>query len=286
MTPSESIFDNRKMYKTRFFYSSNSVPAEIEALLARKSQNCTAMAQKPVSSHVFTSNILAGQCKMSQRSATPPALQATVARNDLSQPIVHPSEEVCVDVSPNAVKNSDSPTQKHISGRSFSFESTGHGFESYENGVPESFDSVVPGKECSFGHSVQPHVFTPTPDLAETEVVGKIDVITDVQNTANVVGHGFESHCSTGTSVTSGPTSVTDVHKPHVTPSCKKMVHCGKGFDSWADKSIPKVPSVNSGFKIYDQLCPIYDVRNMAMEEKFINTIILPIKVTRVSQWV
>ena len=144
--------------------------------------------------------------------------------------IVHPSEEVCVNVSPNAVKNSDSPTQKHTSGRSFSFESTGHGFESHENCVPESLDIVVPGKECRLGHSVQSRVFTRTPDLAETEVVGKRDVITDVQNTknlsANVVGHGFESHCITGTSVTSGPTSVTDVQKPHVTPSCKKMVHC------------------------------------------------------------
>ena len=106
MTPSESTFDNRKMYKTRFFYSSGSVPAEIEALLARKSQNCTTMAQKPVSSCVFTSNILAGQCKMSQRSDNPTALQATVAGNDLSQPIVHPSEEACVDVSPNVSPNS------------------------------------------------------------------------------------------------------------------------------------------------------------------------------------
>ena len=140
VTPSELIFDNRKMYKTRFFYSLGSVPAEIEALLARKSQNCTTMAQKPVSSRVFP----AGQCKLSQRSDTRTALQATVAGNDLSQPIVHPSEELCVDVSSKAVKNSDSPIQEHTSGRSYPFESTGHGFESYKNGLPKSIDIVVP----------------------------------------------------------------------------------------------------------------------------------------------
>ena len=121
-------------------------------------------------------------------------------------------------------------------------------------------------------------MFTLNPELAETEVVGKRDVITDVQNTKilspNVVGHGFESHCITGSSMTSGPTSVTEVQQPHVTPSCKKMVHCVEGIDSSVDRSISEVPSVNSAFKKYDQLCPIYDVSNISMEEKFINTII------------
>ena len=66
-----------------------------------------------------------------------------MAGNDLSQPIVHSSEGLGVDVSPNAVQYSDSPVQGHTTGRSLTFESTGHGFESYNNGVPQSPDIVT-----------------------------------------------------------------------------------------------------------------------------------------------
>ena len=108
VAPSELIVENEKVYKTRFFYSSGIVPTEIEALWARKSQNCTAMAQKPVSSRFFTSRNNAGVYKMSQRSKTRiglcgDTLQATVASNDVSQPIVHSSGGFSDDISPKAV---------------------------------------------------------------------------------------------------------------------------------------------------------------------------------------
>ena len=265
------------MYKTRFFYSSSSVPSQIKALLARKSHNCMTVAQKHVSSCVFTSNMSSGQYKLSQRSKTHIGVQATVAGNDLSQPIVHFSEVLCVDVLPNAVQYSHSPVQGHTIGRFFTFESTGHGFESYNNGVPQSPDIVIPN-DCSLDHSVDSSMSTPPLSLVETEVVGNRDAIIDVKNktilSPHIVGHGFESHSTTGNFVASGPASVTEVQQPDATPPHMAMVHCVKGFDSCVDKSSSEVPSVNLAFKKYDQLRPIYDVNNMAMEEKFISTII------------
>ena len=228
VTPSELTSVNRKMYKNRFFYNSSSVPSQIEALLARKSQNCTTLAQKPVNSRVFTSNMFAGQCKMSQRSNNCIGVQATVAGNDLGQPIVQPSGERCVDVVPNAVQYSGDPVQGHTTGRSPTFESTGHGFESDNNGISRSPDIVKPN-EKNLGHIVDSHTSTPTLSLSEIEVMGNreatSDAKTEIPLSPNVVGHGFESHSVTGKFVATGPEHVTE-EQPEATPSHGPVVHC------------------------------------------------------------
>ena len=58
------------------------------------------------------------------------------------------------------------------------------------------------------------------------------------------------------------------------------------GFDSCKKVSTSKLSSVNATLEKVNQPCPIYDVNNVAKEEKFISTIILPIKVTKLFLWV
>ena len=273
VTPSELTLGNRKMYKNRFFYNSSSVPSQIEALLARKSQNCTTLAQKPVNSRVFTSNMFAGQCKMSNKRI---GVQATVSGNDLGHPIVQPSGERGVGVVPNAVQYSGNPVQGHTTGRSPKFESIGHGFESDNNGMSPSPDIVKPN-EKNLGHIVDSHTSTPTLSLSEIEVVGNRDATSDakieIPLSSNVMAHGFESDSATAKFVATGPEHVTE-EQPEATPSYGPVVHCVQGVGPWVDKSTSNGPSVNIACKKYDRLCPLYDVNNVAMEDKFINTII------------
>ena len=87
------------------------------------------------------------------------------------------------------------------------------------------------------------------------------------------MGHGFESHSATGKFVATGPEHVTE-EQPEATPSHGPVVHCVQGVGPWVDKSTSNGPSVNIACNKYDRLRPIYDVNSMAMEDKFINTII------------
>ena len=154
------------------------------------------MAQKPVTSRFFTSRNTAGVCQMPQRSKTRIALcsdslQAMVASNDVSQPIVHSSVESTDDVLPNVVHSPNQSNKEHTTGRSPQFESTGHGFESHHDGVPTSPVTVVPESGCK-----HPAL---APDLCSAEVVGSKNVTMNSQSEKmsplEVSGHEFESHC-------------------------------------------------------------------------------------------
>ena len=287
VAPSVLTVENEKVYKTRFFYSSGIVPKEIEALLARKSQNCTTMAQKPVTSRFFTSRNTATVCQMSQRSKIhiglcSDSLQATVASNDVSQPIVHSSGESTDDVLPNVVHNSNQSNEEHTTVRSPQFESTGHGFESHHDGMPTSPDIVVPESGCESNINIGSYVPALSPDLYSTDVVGSKNVTMNSQSEKNspleVSGHRFESHYIA--------TSAAGVQQPSVTTSGIQTVHSVEGSDSCVNESIPKSISVNTVFNECDQLCFIYDVNNAAMEEKSLILSSLPTKVTKVFQYV
>ena len=283
VTPTKASGDDSVAPNGLIAQNSEIVPTEIEDLLARKSQNCTSLAQKAVRSRWFTSSNTASLCKVSQRSKTriglsTDTLQARLATNDVSQPIVHSSEGSIDDVSPNAVQKAQNSTQEHTIGRSPQFESTGHRFESFSDGVPTSPQIVCAESGCQSGNIAVSQISALAPDLYSVDMESNENVITNSQGSKmlslEIGGHGFESHCTTAKDAASGATNVPEIQQPLATASGIQTVYSIEGFDSCVNESIAKSPSVNTALGKCDQPCPIYDVNNMAMEEKFINTII------------
>ena len=133
--------ENDKVYNTRFFYSSKVVPTEVEALLARRPQNCTVLSKNFVRSRFFSRTGISSLCKVSQ--VVPETciglganqIRSSIVNNDISQPIAHPSTVNGDDVLHNAFQRTNySPQVDGTTGMSRGFESTGPGFESRGHG--------------------------------------------------------------------------------------------------------------------------------------------------------
>ena len=231
-----------KAYKTRFFYNSRVVPSNVDALLVRKHHQYDMFSSNIVRPRVF-SKTAQQACNTSLDAG---GSMYHVTHNDSSHPNVHSSIGVGdVETAENSANN---PAADEGPG----FESIGPGFESVMAGYKVTEHKT---KHSTSGHvSREPVIVNPT-------------------------GHGFQSF--------------------QVTHRDSSMNQEGKGFfeqDSYfvdnPDLTLPKInglgvdssvnndintsclSSVNAVTDKANQLCPIYDVNNVGMEEKFGNTII------------
>ena len=118
---------------TRLFYSSKVVPTEVEALLARRHQNCTVLSNS-VKSCVFSRTDISRVSQVvpeTRISLGANQTRSSVENNDLSQPIVHPSTVNGDDGLYNALQKANYSRQDDKTrGRTPGLESTGPGFES------------------------------------------------------------------------------------------------------------------------------------------------------------
>ena len=173
-----------------------------------------------------------------------------VTHNDLSHPNVHSNRGVgdgTIGYNIDGVKNSP---QNPATDKAPGFKSDGPGFK--------SLMAMYESSECEIKHSGSGYV---SRDMAISEPNG----------------HGFESSQVTDLVVLlvgqeSGEQDSGSAGRSDLTSS--KSV--GPGFESGVDKDMTtnSRSSVNAATDEVNQLCPIYDVNNVGMEEKFVNTII------------
>ena len=238
---------DEKAYKTRFFYNSRVVPSKVNALLTRKHHKCEVLSLNTVRSRVF--NKTAQQvCNTSLGAGR---LVSKVTHNDFSYLSIHSNRgDVTMGNDIDVVEKISihNPATNKTPG----FESGGPGFESLTAGYESSEHET---NQSSSGY------------VSRNVVVEK------------PTGHGFES------------SQVNDLvisMNQEVQESCEQNSYSvgnpdltlpksvGPGFDSCVKEDISTscLTSVNAVTDKANQLCPIYDVNNVGMEEKFVNTII------------
>ena len=234
---------DEKMYRTRFFYNSKVVPSKVNALLVRKRHKFDMLSSDIVRSRVF--NKTAQQtCNISLDAG---GLMYKSTHNDFSHPNVHSTRGV------NHILAAKNAAHNLAADKSLGFESDGLGFESVMAGYKVT--------EHKTTHSTSGHV-------SQEPVI------------ANPTGHGFQSsrvtHC--GSSMNQEGKGFAEQNSCFVdTPDLTLPKNDGPGFESCVKKDKKDtscLTSVNAVTDKANQLCPIYDVNNMGMEEKFVNTII------------
>ena len=240
-----SVIDNvrdQKVYKTRYFYNAKVFPANVDVLLARRRQKCQVLRSNGVRSRVICSTIC-----------------PRVTHSDLSHPNVHSNNSVA-----DALKKDDNNVANNLphnpaAKQTSEFESGGSGFESFTSGDESG--------ECKADQS--------SSGLVAQDVV-----------VAEPTGHGF-----TPSQLGSESSWVTD----YVSPTVMTSNECLEQVSGYRDKQKVAPPeggrpgfefgvrndtcnsnpvSVNAAVDKSIHLCPIYDVNNVGMEEKFVNTII------------
>ena len=89
-------------------------------------------------------------------------------------------------------------------------------------------------------------------------------------------GRVFESHCTDDDITVGGHTPLQNDQAVSVTTgSSVKAAHIVDAEIDYCEKvRFSKLSSVNAALKEFNLLCPIYDLNNGAMEERFISTII------------
>ena len=244
------------MYKSRFVYNSKVVPSNIDALLVRRRHNCKVWGLNVVRPRVF-SNSQSGLYALSQAeeicSTSSSAGQSVpkITHNDLSRPTVQPTPGV----------GEFSVSNNH---------------DTVECPMGQLADQITPGFESSGPGFVSVAIGDESDDSATEQVTsGRVSQSLGV---AKLAGPGFESPVS-------DPTHPVDVMRAE-DHSGRSNCH---GNDSSLVSAQSDRPGFGSGVKSkqgshgsnvnavtvnVSQLCPIYDVNNVGMEEKFVNTII------------
>ena len=233
---------DQKIYKTRFFYNSRVVPSNVDASLARKRHKYDVLSSNIVRSCVFSKTAQpAGNTSLKAGS-----FMYHVTHNDFSHPNAHSS--IGVGDLETAENSAHNPAALEGPG----FESSGPGFESGMAGYKVTEHKT---KQSTSGH------------MSREPVI------------ANPTGHGFESfqvsHCDS--SMNQEGKSLCEQDSYFVdNPDMTSPKISGPGVDSSVNNDINTscLTSVNIVVDKANQLCPIYDVNNVGMEDKFVNTII------------
>ena len=238
---------DEKMYKTRFFYNTQVVPAKVDAFLAARRLKFQVLNPNTVRLRVFSKTVQ----QTHDAGLDAGCLVSKVTHNDFSHPNVYSNRGVgdgTIGYNIDVKNSPQNPTTHKAPG----FKSDGPGFE-----------SLTPGSESS---------------EFEIKCSGSGYVSQDVV-IAEPSGHGFESSQVTGLVVPtnlvgqeSGEQNSGSADRSDLTSS----ESVGRRFESGVNKDMTtnSCSSVNAATEEVNQLCPIYDVNNVGMEEKFVNTII------------
>ena len=240
---------DQKLYRTRFFYNSKVVPSKVDALLVRKRHIVDVSCKNHVRSRVFSKTVQE-PCNISLDAG---GLMYNKTHNDFSHPNVHSTRGV------NHVLIVENAACNPAAGKSLGFESDGLGFESNGPG----FESVMSGCRVTKRETTQS-----TPGYESQEPL--------IQNPT---GHGFQLSRVTHSGSSMNQESKTLGEQSSCvldTSDLTSPKNDGLGFESCVKRDIDAscLTSVNAATHNVNQLCPIYDVNNMGMEEKFVNTII------------
>ena len=241
------VKDDRK-YKTRFFYNKSVVPGQVDASLAARHQKCQVSNTNTIRSRVVSRTVQ----QTHDASSDAGGMVSKVTYNDLGHPSAHSNRGVgvstmCHDI--DVVKNTpETPATDIAPG----FQSGNPGFESLIAGYESS--------DCKSTHSVfgcvSGDVVTPEPIGQEFESSRATDLA--------VLMNCIDQESSKLDNVSAGQSDSTSSEG------------LGPGFESRVKKDISTKShsSVNAVIQEVNQLCPIYDVNNVGMEEKFVNTIV------------
>ena len=238
---------DEKQYKTRFLYNKSVVPSQVDALLAARRHKCQVSNTNTIRSRVFGRTVK----QTNAVSFHAGCVMSEVAHNDLGHPSVHSNKGVdhgakCHDI--DVVQNSP---QKQTAIETPGFESKSPGFEPLISGFEScDCDTKLSMSGCAPG------------DVVIAEPSGQEFESSHVTDSAAPMYVGQKSSKLDNVSV--GKSELTSSES------------LGPGFESGVKTGIitKSRPSVNAVTDEVNQLCPIYDVNNVGMEDKFVNTII------------